>query len=153
MVWVAGEPYYLVGPKGKTFHPENWFEIKNLGVLLGEQTIVQSSLINKYQLNVKLDVSGTTYETLLKKLKLGRIDALCIAKPGLQSYMDQLSISEKELGNKFVIEGQEGYLQFSKQSLNYSPDIIHKLHDGFETLRKKGILDSINQRYLPTLAD
>ena len=148
VVWVAGETYYLVGPKGQHFDATNLARIQRIGVIIGETTIVQKSLIDHYHLKAKLDVGGTTYDTLLKKLNAGRIDALCIAKPGLQTYMTALGLSEDEVGDAFVIESQEGYLQFSTQSPRYTPDVIRTLHEGFETLRENGVLSNIDEKYL-----
>lgn len=147
VAWVAGETYYLIGPKGLHIDSTNLSQIERIGVIIGEETVVQKSLIKKYKLKAKLDVAGTSYDTSLKKLRAGRIDALCIAGPGLRAYLSELGMSEDVMKGAFIIESQEGYLQFSTHSPHYTPDVINLLHDKFETLRNNGVLSNIDKKY------
>jgi len=145
--WVAGETYYLIGPNGLRIDKSNLSQIEHIGVIIGEETIVQKSLIKKYKLKAKLDVAGTSYDTSLKKLKAGRIDALCIAGPGLKAYLTELGMSEEVIKGAFIIESQEGYLQFSTLSQHYTPEVISLLRVKFETLRDNGVLSNIDKKY------
>jgi len=147
VAWVSGETYYLVGPKGINYDRSNLSHIKHIGVIMGEENIVQKSLIDKYNLTAKLDVAGVNYDTSFKKLKAGRIDALCIAGPGLQAYLTKVGMSETFIEDAFVIESQEGHLQFSIKSPRYTPNIISILANGFETLRDHGVLLDIDNKY------
>jgi len=147
VAWVSGETYYLVGPKGISFDRSNLSHIKHIGVIMGEENIVQKSLIDKYKLTAKLDVAGVSYDTSLKKLNAGRIDALCIAGPGLKAYLKTLGMPDTFIEDAFVIESQEGYLQFSIQSPRYTPNTISALASGFERLRDNGVLLNINNKY------
>lgn len=144
---VRDETFYLVGNQGKTFTKETLQYIRTIGVIIGEETIVQKYLIDAYGLQAKIDVGGRVYRQLLLKLKAGRIDALCLATGGLEVYTDELGIPRDQFGELFIINVQKAYLQFSKQSPRYCQKVIKTLRKGFQQMREKGILHDIVTKY------
>jgi polar amino acid transport system substrate-binding protein len=107
-----------------------------------EQYLLSQGFVRQKQ----LDSSGTPIQNI-QKLMLRRIDLVADSELSFYFQLNQLNYDPKLVTEAFKLEdiSLPYYIALSKQT---SPDLAHAFQLALERIKRKGIFDSIHQKYL-----
>jgi len=138
--------YYLLGKNGVYFNEQTLSSVKKVGFVRGEGDVVKKCFTDKYDTNARL-FPAKNYGNLLKMLNGDRLDAVTIPSKGLKAYLDMIGENQENTSRLFVLCRNEAYLQISRKSDHFTPEVIQKLQNTLDAMREDGTIERIAVKF------